>query len=294
MEDLVVKHNDVIQASYRLSPNEQAIILTVLSNVSSDEVITDEVLYDLDITSLCQLTGVHPKNGYKAFKDAAYALQDRKVLLKNFDEDSRMNWVQTCTSRKGKIKVRFGKDIIPYLTNLKKNFTSYNLRHVAKFKSTYGVRVYELLKQWHKSKEELEISLEDMKDMFQLGSSYNQMCNLKNKVINPALKDINDHSDLNVSYENIKNGRKIIALKFKFHEKYCHELDPTPNTECSDDLFLSRCLSSYKTWQLVDGSFSGDELKRLISVVSSFANDPDEKCHEIWARLQKQVFITDK
>ena len=218
MEDLVVKRNEVVKASYRLSPNEQAIILTALSKI--DNQITDQVFYDIYFQDLVDMTTTIIKNAYRDFKEAALSLYRRELMLCN-GRKKLTRWVQTVDYEDGSgtIKLRFSHEILPYLTNIKENFTAYNLRYVAKFKSTYGVRIYELLKQWQNTKQQIEISVAELKDIFQLENKYERMDSLKKKVIESALKDINNYSDLEVSYENIKKGRKIVGFKFIFHSK---------------------------------------------------------------------------
>lgn len=220
MSDLIKKHNQVIRASYRLTPNEQAIILQAISQIPQEESITDQVMYSLKVEELARLTGTNHKEAYQCFKNAAKSLRKRELTLNN-GYVLETGFVQSCKyhNGSGEISVRFNHDIIPYLSNLKDNFTSYNLRHVAKFKSTYAVRFYELVQQWRNTKNSLDISILDLKNMFQLESKYKRTDLLKRGVIDPALKDINIFSDINLEYENIKAGRKIIGFKFIWMSK---------------------------------------------------------------------------
>ena len=218
MEDLIVKRNEVVKASYRLTPNEQAIVLTALSKIDND--ITDQVMYEIDIQYLARMSNVKIGNAYRDFKEAALSLYRRELMLSN-GRKKLTRWVQTVDYEDGEgtLKLRFSHEILPYLTNIKENFTSYNLRHVAKFKSTYGVRIYELLKQWENTKNVFDISIEELKETFQIEEKYDRTDVLKKRVIEAAIKDINTHSDLIVYYENIKKGRKIVGFRFHFKQK---------------------------------------------------------------------------
>ena len=220
VNDLIKKHNQVIQASYRLTPNEQAIILQAISQIPNNENITDQIMYTLKVEELARLTGTNHKEAYQCFKNAAKSLRKRELTLNN-GYVLETGFVQSCKYHdgSGEISVRFNHDIVPYLSNLKDNFTSYNLRHVAKFKSTYAVRFYELVQQWRNTKNSLDISISDIKNMFQLESKYKRTDLLKRGVIDPALKDINMFSDIHLKYENIKNGRKITGFKFTWLSK---------------------------------------------------------------------------
>lgn len=217
MSDLVIKHNQVIKASYRLTPNEQAIILSALSKLSKEDKLTDQHPYNINIIELALLTGISREKAYQTFKNACFELQDRKITISN-KSNKRINWLQMVEYRDGEglIRIQFSNPILPYLTNLKDNFTTYNLKDVARFKSTYGIRIYELIKQWEGTKSWLEISIQEMKSLFSIEDKYKRTDVFKRKVIEPAMKDINTYSDLQITYENIKTGRKITGFKFKF------------------------------------------------------------------------------
>lgn len=218
MGDLITKANAIIEASYGLETNEKSIILVALSQIEGD--VTDQVLYSLDLKSLSKITGVSITNAYRDFERAAISLYERKIRLDK-EDTTLTRWVQTVkyNSEKSTIEVRFSHEILPYLHSLKDNFTRYNLRHVAKFKNRYAIRIYELMKQWDNTKKERDLMLDDMKYMFQLPSSYEKMSNLKKRVIDPAIEDINKHSDLEATYENIKKGRHVIGFKLRWKNK---------------------------------------------------------------------------
>jgi plasmid replication initiation protein len=112
----------------------------------------------------------------------------------------------------------FAPDLIPYLSQLKGSFTRYELKHIGNMTSTYGIRLYELLMQW-KGTGKREIEIEWLKKQFELDASYERMDNLKRRVIDPAVKDINKHSNYAVSWEQRKTGRKVTHLTFSFYEK---------------------------------------------------------------------------
>ena len=220
MDDLIVKHNQVIRASYRLTPNEQAIILTALSKLPKGEDITDKHPYELDVRELAAITGISKDKAYQTFKACCFELQDRRITIDG-KRNKRLNWLQMVEYKDGEgtIGIQFSNPVLPYLSNLHENFTSYNLRYVAKFKSTYGVRIYELMKQWGDSKSSVEFSIDKLKFLFLLEEKYERTDVFKRKVIEPAIKDINVHSDILISYENIKTGRKITGFRFKFKTK---------------------------------------------------------------------------
>jgi len=232
---LVVKSNHIIEASYRLSVAEQRVILSAISQVRRDKPVTDEVLYTVTAAELAELCGTDPKTAYRDLQNAAERLQTRRVSLVLEPDGVTIRsrrrrvtcWVQTVDyiDQEGRIEMRFGKDILPYLTGLQREFTRYALSDVAKMTSAYGIRLYELLVQW--SGGHREVALEDLRRWLQLEDRYPSIKDLKRRVLDPAIEQINEHSPLMVSWSQRKTGRKVTHLTFD----YCLKKPPEKLTK---------------------------------------------------------------
>ena len=141
----VVKSNHIIEASYRLSLIEQRIILSAITQVKRGATVTDEVLYSVSATDLAQLTGTDIRTTYRDLQDAAERLQNRRVTLILEPDGVTIRskrrrvtcWVQSIDyiDGEGRIEMRFGKDILPYLTGLQREFTRYALTDVIRMTS---------------------------------------------------------------------------------------------------------------------------------------------------------------
>lgn len=224
---LVVKSNHIIEASYRLSVAEQRVILSAISQVRRDKPVTDEVLYSVTAAELAQLCGTDPKTAYRDLQHAAERLQTRRVSLLLEPDGVTIRskrrrvtcWVQTVDyiDQEGRIEMRFGKDILPYLTGLQREFTRYALSDVAKMTSAYGIRLYELLVQWPEGHR--EVALDDLRRWLQLEERYPAIKDLKRRVLDPAVEQINEHSPLLVSWSQRKTGRKVTHLVFDYAPK---------------------------------------------------------------------------
>ena len=224
---LVVKSNHIIEASYRLSVAEQRVILSAISQVRRDKPVTDEVLYSVTAAELAQLCGTDPKTAYRDLQHAAERLQTRRVSLLLEPDGVTIRskrrrvtcWVQTVDyiDQEGRIEMRFGKDILPYLTGLQREFTRYALSDVAKMTSAYGIRLYELLVQWPEGHR--EVALDDLRRWLQLEERYPSIKDLNRRVLDPAVEQINEHSPLMVSWSQRKTGRKVTHLVFDYAPK---------------------------------------------------------------------------
>ena len=221
---LVVKSNHIIEASYRLSVAEQRVILSAISQVRRDKPVTDEVLYSVTAAELAQLCGTDPKTAYRDLQNAAERLQTRRVSLLLEPDGVTIRskrrrvtcWVQTVDyiDQEGRIEMRFGKDILPYLTGLQREFTRYALSDVAKMTSAYGIRLYELLVQWPEGHR--EVALDDLRRWLQLEERYPSIKDLKRRVLDPAVEQINEHSPLMLSWGQRKTGRRVTHLVFDY------------------------------------------------------------------------------
>ena len=223
----IVKSNQIIEASYRLSVAEQRVILSAISQVRRDKPVTDEVLYSVTAADLAELCGTDPKTAYRDLQNAAERLQTRRVSLILEPDGVTIRskrrrvtcWVQTVDyiDQEGRVEMRFGKDILPYLTGLQREFTRYALSDVAKMTSAYGIRLYELLVQWKGGHR--EVALDDLRRWLQLEDRYPSIKDFKRWVLDPAVEQINEHSPLMVSWGQRKTGRKVTHLVFDYAPK---------------------------------------------------------------------------
>ena len=221
----VVKSNHIIEASYRLSLIEQRIILSAIAQVRRGSSVTDDVLYSVAATDLARISGVAVGDAYKELKAAALRLKRREVRITQ-EPDGKgktkvmiTGWVQTIiyVEGEGRVELRFSKDMLPYLTDLQREFTRYSLTDVARMSSAYGVRLYELLIQQPSGRR--EIALSDLRHWLQLESRYDSIRDFKRWVLDPAVEQINEHSPLAVRWDQRKTGRRVTHLVFTYVNK---------------------------------------------------------------------------
>jgi plasmid replication initiation protein len=226
--DLVVKSNRLIEASYRLGLVEQRIVL--LSIVLARE--TGCGLNAVDFVSITaknyaeHFNDVDLSNAYRDLKEASRTLFDREFILYDIrpetgkDRVNRCRWVSTASyiDGDGVIQLQFSAAIVPYITRLEAEFTKYNLEKIAHMSSAYAIRLYELLIQWG-SIGQREIELEWLKKALMVDKEYDRLGNFKKRVLEVALSQINKFSDLTVSYTQRKTGRVVTHLIFIFSKK---------------------------------------------------------------------------
>lgn len=228
----VYKSNAVIQAGYQLGLNEQRVVLACIGLVDPRKELLVTDTFELSAKDFATLFGVSEKNAYKALIEVTQTLFKRYIVVENpFPDKPIINKLQThwissiyYMETAGKIALRFSPDLIPYLSQLQGCFTRYELKHIGNMTSTYGIRLYELLMQW-KTTGSRTIEIDWLKKQFEIDEQYAAIKDLKKRVIDPAVKDINTHSNYQVSWTQRKTGRKVTHLIFTFYEKKSPESD---------------------------------------------------------------------
>lgn len=223
---LVYKSNALIEASYRLSLYEQRIVLACIAQVRRDAPLTDQQLYTVSAQQIANMTGVGLKTAYRHLKEASERLFDRRVTLHEAPNGEGRptvrltRWVQTVEYQEteGTVALRFGTDMVPYLSQLTAQFTRYALTDIAAMTSAHAIRLYELLCQWRDAGER-EVAVEWLREALQLEDRYSRIPDLKRWVIQPAVDQINEHSPLWVTWDQRKTGRRVSHLIFTFGEK---------------------------------------------------------------------------
>lgn len=207
-----------------LSLAEQRVLLSCIAQIDSTAVLTEEYRFEVTASGVADLVGIENlSNTYRDLKTAAEKLYERSVIIDDPDPDNpnitqrKTRWISSIdyVPGEGKVVLSFAFGIIPYLSQLSREFTKYKLKHVARFESVYSIRLYELLVQWNSSGER-EIEVEWLKNQFQVGDKYSRLVDLKKRVIDPAVEEINKHSNLWVKYGQRKSGRTITHFQFQF------------------------------------------------------------------------------
>lgn len=224
---LVVKSNHLIEASYKLDLAEQRIILMAIFMArESKNGITADSFLTISAHDFANLFGIDIKTAYDQLKSTAVTLYGRNILLRDIhtpsgkEREIRARWVSAIAyvPDAALIQIQFSGIIVPYITKLEHEFTSYKISMLAKMTSIYAIRLYELLIQWG-SIGSREIELDELKFMLGIQGEYAAIKDFKRRVIDPAVTQISEHTDLMVRYENVKSGKTVVALTFLFEKK---------------------------------------------------------------------------
>ena len=219
---IVVKHNDLVRAAYRLSTIESRIVLACIAKINSKAKLHASHKISICASEIQDLLNKDEGIGgsfYTHLKEAVDKLSERWVYFlepSKRSSEKKTRWVYTVEylQSEAKINLSFSPDILPFLSELTDNFTQYQLSNVLQFKVAYSSRFYELFKSWQSS--EKTLTVEWLKEHLDLEDCYDRIDNLQNRVIKPALAEINAQTDITASYVSVKEGRRVVAFKFTF------------------------------------------------------------------------------
>ena len=230
---VVTKSNHLIEAGYRLSLNEQRLVLMAISKLDSRKPLPKDNDFTISASEFSIAFDIPLKQAYENLESAANRLYEQDI--KTYDglhkTRERFRWVDCVKywDGEGKVTLSFSNKIIPYLTLLHTQLTSYNLKQISSLSTSYAIRFYELLTQFKKTGNRW-IALDLLKERLELDKKYNRFFNLKVRVIQPSIDEINEKTDLSVSWEVVKKGRVIIGLKFNITEKEKSKNNRYPKT----------------------------------------------------------------
>jgi plasmid replication initiation protein len=178
------------------------------------------------VSSYINAFGVERSTAYEALQKAVDTLINRRFsyyrIVNDQQEKVTTNWVQSVAyaTNESYIKIQFTDAVMPLITQLEKHFTSYQLEQVKDLSSIYAIRLYELMMQWRATGKTQQIPIDELR--YKLGiepDQYKQMVNFKKKVLDFAIDQINEHTDIKASYEQHKEGRSITGFTFTFKPK---------------------------------------------------------------------------
>lgn len=213
--NLVIKHNDLIEARYELNLIEQKIILYAATKIDTNK--DNFTMVQIKVSDLTELMDTTIQR-YKEFSIIADGLMDKGIYFKD-RPDFSVRWVASSEYiGDGIIELEFSQKLIPYLLQLKNKFTRYQLENILNLKSKYSIRLYELMKQYEKiGKREFE--LEELKRILYCEGMYSDFRNFDRVVLDNARKEINENTDILITYDKLKTGRRITSILFNIEPK---------------------------------------------------------------------------
>ncbi len=261
----VNKRNDMVQtARYRLSVQEQRAILYSISKIKPED--TKETEYSFSLREFYKVCGI-TKDTYTATKKMLKDLGDKSWWVKREDgKESLVRWFNTldCDPNSDRVVFKFHERMMPYLLNLVEQgefYTSYELKYILPMTSKHSPRLYEILKSYQLNNSSWYFDVDELKRLMDC-ENYDRWPDFRRFALDPAVEEINKYTDILVTYDAKKEGRKVTRIVFQFDEKTQSEKFDT-NGEI--EIALDGQLSFFSTIEEMRSSNADSFIKQRIA-----------------------------
>ena len=303
---LIVKDNALINASYNLELVEQRLILlAIIEARENGKGINANDPLTVHASTYIQTFNVEKHSAYTSLKEACKSLFARQFSYEEINKNGNLTqytsrWVSKIgyTKNEATVEIIFAPDVVPLITRLEEHFTSYELEQVAQLQSKYATRLYEILIAWRSTGKTPVLTINEFrKQIGVIDSEYKIISNFKLRVLEPSIKQINDLTDIDVTYEQHKKGRTITGFSFKFKQKQQAKKIETNRDPDTADLFTKmtdaqRHMFSHKLSEMPEMSrySHGTESYQQFSIrIAEMLLQP-EKFRELYPLLEKAGF----
>lgn len=214
----VTKSNEIIRkVRSGMTLQEQKIIAFLISQIQ----ITEENPYKyylFDTKYFCNVCHIDEKN----------YINIRRILKKLYDRESIEIYEDGCycpvkwlgdykiEPDASKVSVQLHFRLVPYLIELKKNFTSYYLGDIVDLKNKYSILLYELFASYAYIGT-FDITVEELKNILNI-DGYDDLKIFKRDILNKSVKEISEKTNLRITIEDLRQGRKITAFRVHIND----------------------------------------------------------------------------
>ncbi len=244
--------NKLARAAQGLNLSEKRLVALGLASTDSvpvrDLVLATNAGWKMKVTALeyAEAFGIHPTTAYEQIKAASEKLFERYVRYevegrRGSTAEKKFRWVSGATYAPGDgyVELNFSPEIAPHLLGLRKQFTTYKLKHAAVFDSVYAWRLFEIFKSWQSTGLYITTVEEFQNSMEVPPSCRKDFKALRTRVIEPAVEAVKTRANMVVSWKALRSGsRRVPSLEFRFSPDPQGRLD-IDNTEIQADIDLA-------------------------------------------------------
>lgn len=219
-EKWIVMQNTITQAFKDMTIDEKRLIIVASTLVRLTEA-TEQKPIEVVVSEFRKFSGVDEKSAYKQMKLASKKLMKRSFVYDDKNGvETEVQWIIRSKYDEGLVTIFFTNEVIQLLKvfDSLNPYTKYLKEDVLSLRLTYSIDLYHLAKKYQ-AMGGFTISLDDYRKELGTPKSYKRINNLKDNAVDPAVKEINDKTDLNISYENIKRSKEVTGLKFTIKTK---------------------------------------------------------------------------
>lgn len=214
---LVVRHNRLIESRHKMTMAERRFILWNIAQINKED--TSFRPFEISVRDYFDVIGLRQiSNPYEIVRKMHDRLTTRNIGIEYTDSRGKaaftyMPWFSELEYRDGRIYSLLNFKLMPYLLRLKRDFTSIAFEQAMILDGFYTGRMYDLLAQYRMAGERV-LTADFIRDRFHIQDKYPYFKDLRTRIVDPAVREINSKTDLQVAYEIIKEGRRHVGFHF--------------------------------------------------------------------------------
>ena len=245
--------------------------------------LTPDTPIEIKASSYREQYNTDSSEAYKQLSEATKQLFNRQFSYidkyKSDDAITVSRWLNEATyiNNKGTVVIYLNRNVISMISRLEANFTKYLLEQVSDFKSQYSIRLYELLIKYKDVGNSKKYTIEEIRSLLGIGvNEYKVLADFKKRVLDLAVKEINDKTDTTIKYEQFKEGRTISHILFKIGKKLAKKKKDSKDQNTVDmftGLSIKQCL------------MFGDKLSRDIAFQNHYKANVGENIEDYAERI---------
>ena len=290
-ENWVVMQNKIEQCFHKMTLDEKRLLILASPTARMIDASEKDAI-EVTAEQFANECGIKVSSAYKQLEVASKNLLNRSFSYIN-ERGKRVGvtWVIRAIYEDGYISVCFPDEVLIMLKafDASNPFTKYKKENVLLLKGEYSIDLYHIAKKYE-GMSTFQMTLEDYKLELGLPKSYNRINNLKARALEPAIKEINEKTDINITYENIKRGRTVIGLKFTVKPKAklikTLEVKRDPHTA---DMFTIDGLNDKQLGRIVRNPAFIAEYNHLVSPTSPAGQSQQGWDSEMVKRLKEDA-----
>ena len=236
---LVVQHNALVNAKFDLNTHEARLFLALLARLQRTDTAFSKC--QLLVREIVPSTGSN--NVYDQVRRMLKDFASRTLTIEKLSSDGRplkkpsftvipLLAYATYLEGEGMIEAQFNDLLLPYLLELRDNFTKAQLTELLKLKSANSYRIYWLLREYAAFGKRT-IRLDELKAILGLDHEYDRFNNFRARILDRAQAEL-AATDLPFTYEAIKHGREVIEIKFSFKPVTTNQTVAAPSSNYSE------------------------------------------------------------
>ena len=219
---MAIQDNQLVESCYTMTLNEKRLLMLALSQLESKTFYSKDEIPKLTVSSeLWSQYFPDEHTPYRAMRRASDRMLGRHVTLHpKTGITEKLNWFDSVKydEHEGSVSIKLGWSIQVRVSGLLAQFTKIDLLSINKLTSLYSIRLYELLSQYL-TVGKRTIKVCDYRIAMDCIERYKATKELKRWTLNPAVKELNEKSDISVKFKDVKKGRSIVAFEFSFAKK---------------------------------------------------------------------------